>query len=254
MTEIGTREWGLRTQGRLRPREKLLMVSMVMRAMQRDMAERFQKNSRMHREKLNTVNFDAVPLPDSLLVQQTIEKAQDAYGGKLRLHCYRTYWWGALLAQFDAVKFDPELLMVASLLHDLGIAPDGAPVSKTCCFSVMGGQLAESFLIEKGYDARKAVIVNDAINTHLNPVVQIENRSVEAKLLSQGATLDVTGARSCCVPDRLLHMVDQRYPREGFIAEFANTGLKAEHPAHTRPEFLKWGFRKMALRNRLDRM
>ena len=254
MTQIGTKAWGDRTDGRLSTREKLTMIGMVARSVRRDVAERLRARLPGHAERIRHVSLDAVPLPDSPIVERAREEAEDAYGGPLRRHCYRTYWWGALLAQVDGVRFDPEMLLVASLLHDLGIAPDGAPVSETCCFSVLGGRMAEEFLTSNGYDACRAVAVNEAISTHLNPVVSAHERTIEARLLAEGATLDVTGARSVSIPDAVLRSVDERYPRAGFIAEFADMSLRANHPSNTRPELLKRGFRRLVLRNRLDRM
>lgn len=88
------------------------------------------------------MDVDAVRVPDSTMVRRAIEKAEEVYA--VRSGCTATgHTGGALLAQADDVAFDPELLMIASLLHDIGIAPVGVSVSDTCCFSVPGGRLAE---------------------------------------------------------------------------------------------------------------
>jgi hypothetical protein len=105
-------------------------------------------------------------------------------------HSMRTYLWGWLLGVRDGLRPDAELLLVASLLHDLGlIHRDGA-----ACFALRGAELARAIVVAAGADASVAERVADAIARHLNVA---PGGDVEARLVGAGAALDVVGARWC---------------------------------------------------------
>ncbi|WP_369028689.1 HD domain-containing protein, partial [Nocardia farcinica] len=98
--------------------------------------------------------------PDSKLTRQAVELAEAVYGGELHQHCLRCWYFGAAFAQLDGLRFDPEALYVAALLHDIGLtdryrpAPDQSP-----CFAVHGGAVARERLMTWGASTELAGLV-----------------------------------------------------------------------------------------------
>jgi hypothetical protein len=130
-------------------------------------------------------------------------------------HSMRTYLWGWLLGVRDGLRPDAELLLVASLLHDLGlIHRDGA-----ACFALRGAELARAIVVAAGADASVAERVADAIARHLNVA---PGGDVEARLVGAGAALDVVGARREHVAEPTRRAVVHAWPRDGFAASMAD--------------------------------
>jgi hypothetical protein len=249
---IGTPDWGAASNGRLTRGETLHLAGMVVQAQARELLDRLAGRSETWRRRRDRVDPDQVPTPDTAMVRHAEEEARDVYGAPLALHCHRTYWWGALLAQFDELALDSELLLVASLLHDLGLAPSALPRVRDCCFAHEGATQAHALVKRWGWDAPRADRVAEAISLHLNPVVDAAAYGAEAALLARGATLDVIGAGRRRLPARALAEVDRRFPRNGFAAEILGT-ITYGHASGTRAAFLAPGFAALARRNPLDR-
>jgi hypothetical protein len=92
----------------------------------------------------------------------------------------------------------------------------------------------------------------EAISLHLNPVVDPIVDGVEAKLLKDGATMDVIGVRSHCLPSSAIQKIQAHFPRSGFREEILMTINDVPHVRDSRPHFLGRGFGIFAARNPLD--
>lgn len=252
MAAIGTQAWCEATNGHLTAAEKVVLAGMLVRAQARQLGDRLRSFTPGWRRRLAEMDLARVPAPDTRAIRDAETLARDVYGEPLRLHCYRTYWWAALLAQFDALRFDAELLLVAALLHDLGLAPRAISDVGNCCFATNGARQAAAFAHEAGWDARRKHRLYEAISLHLNPVVDARLHGAEAKLIADGATFDVIGSGRRRIPDEARLAVHSRFPRAGFRDEIVGT-IERRHAPGTRPAFLAPGFAALARRNPLDR-
>jgi HD-GYP domain-containing protein (c-di-GMP phosphodiesterase class II) len=142
---MGTLAWARQTGGRLSPPERQSMQRQLVERQAQALAER---NERV-RDAIRHLDLDVVPVPDSALARKAERHAAELSSEALLNHCHRTYLWGSLLAQADGTKVDdPELLYVASLLHDLGVTDAHFGKDRGAhCFAVEGGFAAEAFLL-----------------------------------------------------------------------------------------------------------
>lgn len=249
--KLGTREWGDATDGVLSAGDKFTLITMLIRSQLREACEGLLSATPLFKKRLSRINPNEIIIPDSEIAKRTIEKAKEEFDPLLLAHSYRTFWWGALLAQADKLTFDTELLFVAALLHDLGISPGGKPQSHACCFAIDGARQAESFLKAHKWDPHKSVKVADAISLHINPIVDASTHFVEAQLLSQGAMMDVIGARRRSLTAAAFSHVHAAYPRDGFKTGMV-ASIKAPHCPGSRADFMGAGFAGLAAKNPLD--
>lgn len=105
-------------------------------------------------------------------------------------HVYRVLKLATQIARREGGA-DMEILILACLLHDIGRPAQHA--DPACCHAQVGAQMAYDFLFSQNYSPERAAAVRDAILTHRfrskNPP-----ESLEAKILFDADTLDVTGA------------------------------------------------------------
>lgn len=249
--ELGSWDWAARTDGLMRRRDRLALMRQIAAAQLADLA----RGMGLHRSPA-PLDIDPadIPVPDSATCKAAEEHLADNLSGALRLHSHRTYFWGMLLAHGEGLKPDPEALYVSALLHDLGLSDNELPKASSCCFAVNGARLADLFLQQQDWTAQRRHSVCAAISLHLNLDVPASRHGAEARLLSLGAHLDVTGRNLHRLSRRTANRVMQRFPRAGFASEIAATVSAGHHPA-TRAGFLgKLGFEKLAMSNPLDQL
>ena len=64
-----------------------------------------------------------IALPDSTLVREATEFIQDTESPLLFNHSSRVFCFASVSGQKRSLKFDPELLYVGAMFHDLGLVP-----------------------------------------------------------------------------------------------------------------------------------
>jgi hypothetical protein len=250
-SRIGSYEWCKHRNGQMDRGEKFELVRMLIRAQLGNLLEKLAYNSGILRDRLTRLDIDAITLPDSRMSIEAESFAKTSYSVPVLNHCYRTYFWGSLLGQSELLKPDAELLFVSSILHDLGFSKPYVAQACTCCFTIVGARLAHHLVSLNGWGEERAKAVYEAISFHLNPIVDAKLDGVEAKLLKDGATMDVIGMRSHCLPIKVIQAIHTQFPRAGFKEEIlASTNIS--HPRNSRPHFLGGGFGFLAARNPLD--
>ena len=204
---VGTLEWTQRTGGRLSGREQAAMAAQAVRfgigALPGLVRRRIDRDPR------------DVPIPDTAAVREAQEEC-DALPDGLPGHSRRTYLYGMLLGEADGLRPDPELLYIASLLHDVGM-PEARDDR---CFTVLSAERA------LGWDDPRARRAAEAITLHLNPHVP-PSRGVEAHLLRAGAGLDTIRMRAWELSRATRRAVRELQPRDGFPEAFR--ALITEH-------------------------
>jgi hypothetical protein len=132
------------------------------------------------------------------------------------------YVWAAILAAHDRLRYDEEVLYIASLLHDIGFTNDPDPARPyPHCFTLVGADAALG-LAGRLADSSRAEAAANAITMHVNLWVR-PSEGIEPHLLTIATKLDVMGTRLQELDVATVRAVLQRYPRRGLKQAFCDT-------------------------------
>jgi hypothetical protein len=177
------------------------------------------------------VIIGGISAPDSELARKAAALAEQAHSNALLNHVHRTWWFAEFLGRKREMKYDRELVYLASLLHDLGLSADHAADNR---FEVDGADAASRFLHAHGYPEPKVDLVWDAIALHASAGIA-ERRQPEVALVHFGAHVDVMGLRIEEISPALIDDTLALYPRLGMKAAFtealAEVARKKPHTA-----------------------
>ena len=134
-------------------------------------------------------------------------------------HCLRSWVWASRLAETLGLDHDPELLFVASMLHDLGVAPHFDTL--TVPFEDAGGAVAWSFAAGAGWPAERRTRVEEVIQRHAWAVVDPAD-DVEGYLLETATSLDVSGSGDDKWDRAFIVSVGRAIPRLDFADTFGH--------------------------------
>ena len=170
-----------------------------------------------------------MPVPDSRLAQRARALLLDSEPAYLVNHSIRAYAWAVGLAEHDRVAFDPEILYVAALLHDIGLV---APYDRGGCFELDGALAARDFALGHGEPPGRAEAIHDVIALHMAAELP-PDAAAEVSLLWDSTGVDVTGYRLADVRAALVAPVLAAYPRlefkRGFAALFVDQAARKPH-------------------------
>ncbi len=140
---------------------------------------------------MQTNEISSVKIPDSKLAREVTELIRDTENELLFTHSSRVYFWGALLGERKGVFFDPELLYVAAMFHDIGLT--SIYQESQLRFEVDGANAARDFLRSRHIAEADIDKVWNAVALHTTPGIP-EHMHGEIALLQAGAGMDVAGA------------------------------------------------------------
>lgn len=158
-----------------------------------------------------------MPVPDSAVARAARELIADVEPAFLVNHSIRAYAWAVELAAHDQLAFDPEILYVASVLHDIGLVSE---YDRGGCFEVDGAIAAEAFALEHGQSPDRARAIYDVVALHMAAALP-PDAPAEVVLLEASTGTDVTGYRFADVRPRAIPGVLAGYPRLNFKRDFA---------------------------------
>jgi hypothetical protein len=131
-----------------------------------------------------------IDIPDSKLAREATELIQTTESPLLFHHSTRVYFFGALAGLRRNLKFDPELLYIGAMFHDLGLTEKYR--SATERFEVDSANAARDFLRRHGIDEASIEVVWDSIALHTTPGIPQHKKS-EVALVTAGVEMDVLG-------------------------------------------------------------
>jgi HD domain len=158
------------------------------------------------------VNSDiaGIKIPDSKMARDLTQLIRDTESDLLFHHSTRVYLFGALTGERKGLKFDPELLYVGAMFHDIGLT-EGFRHSQLR-FEVDGANAARDFLRTYGVPQAAVEIVWDAIALHTTPGIP-EHKKPEVALVTSGVEMDVLGIAYEQFTDAQREAVVNAYPR-----------------------------------------
>ena len=157
-----------------------------------------------------------IPVPDSALAARARERIADVATPSLVNHSVRVYAWAVELARHDGLQFDPEILYVSAMLHDVGLVP---AYDLGGCYEVDGAIAAERLVGETGESEARARAIYDVIALH-NDETLPPDAAAEVVLLWDSAGTDVTGNRFADVRPAIIPGLLAAYPRLDFKRVF----------------------------------
>ncbi len=150
-----------------------------------------------------------VEVPDSKLVRDAMDLAKSSSPPVLFNHVMRSWLFSAYLSQLEKTSVDPELLAVASVLHDLGLVPAFEGSER---FEVDGANAARAFLRERHVGEADVQLVWDAIALHSTRSIALHKQPV-VSACHHGIFTDVVGLRLEQVPKGQLDAILETFPR-----------------------------------------
>jgi hypothetical protein len=158
-----------------------------------------------------------MPVPDSALAARARELIGDVAEPFLVNHSVRAYAFAVELARHDDLRFDPEVLYVSAVLHDIGLVP---AYDLGGCFELDGAIAAETLALDAGQTPDRARAIHDAIALHMIETLPPDPPS-EVRLLWDSTGTDVTGYRFTDIRPAVIPGLLAAYPRLDFKRDFA---------------------------------
>ena len=157
-----------------------------------------------------------VSIPDSTLAREVTELIKDTEPPLLFHHSTRVYLFGALAGLRKKLKFDPELLYVGAMFHDIGLTSAYSSASER--FEVDGANAAREFLLKHQIPREAAEVVWDAIALHTTPGIP-KHKKPEVALVTAGVEMDVLGLGFAEFGDEQREQIVAAHPRGDHFKE-----------------------------------
>ena len=168
------------------------------------------------RDTTEATSISGVMVPDSKLAREATELVRDTESPLLFNHSTRVYYFGSLAGKRLGLKFDPELLYIGAMFHDMGLTPQYS--SKSDRFEVDGANAARAFLRQHNISQQEIDTVWTAIALHTTPGIPQYMHPVVA-LLTNGVEMDVLGIAYSEFSDADREAIVAAYPRTEHFKE-----------------------------------
>ena len=166
---------------------------------------------------MTRVTLDDLVVPDTAAAVAALEVASAYQSPALLNHSVRAYVWAAADGMTRGIDFDPELLYVAAMFHDIGLVP--VFDSHTVAFEVAGGQVARVFAAGAGWPAERRERLSEVIIRHMWPQVDL-SMDPEGHLLARSTAAEIVGRNLDDWADSFKAEVLERYPRLDLTRDF----------------------------------
>jgi hypothetical protein len=173
----------------------------------------------------------SIRVPDSAIARAATQLVRDTEDDLLYNHSRRVFFWGALTGDRRGLKYDPELLYLGAMFHDMGLTEKYA--SPDLRFEVDGANAARDFMKSYGVSERDVEDVWTAIALHTTPGIP-EHMLPTIALVTAGVEMDVLGIAYQDFTHEQRDQVCVHHPREtnfkeNIIDHFANGIIKKPH-------------------------
>ncbi|MEV4314244.1 HD domain-containing protein [Actinocrispum sp. NPDC049592] len=192
-------------------------------------------------------------IPDTKLAAAATDLVRDTVGDLIYHHSRRVFLFGSAMGRHRGLSFDPELLYIGAMFHDVGLNPEFRESGRR--FEVDSADEARRFLHAHGVPEDSVRRVWTAIALHTTPGIP-EFMEPEVALVTAGVEYDVLGIGYHALSEAERASVVALHPRPDFkrriLAAFtegikdkpATTfgNVKADVLAHFQPGFSRGDF------------
>jgi hypothetical protein len=154
-----------------------------------------------------------VTVPDTKLAREATELIRDRTSDLVYHHSRRVFWWGSLQGGNRGLSFDPELLYIGAMFHDLGLNEEFRDSGRR--FEVSSADEARHFLQGHGVPEDSIRRVWTAIALHTTPGIP-EFMEPEVALVTAGVEYDVLGIGYHDISDTDRAAITALHPRPDF--------------------------------------
>lgn len=202
---------------------------------------------------IDASHLDRLLTPPTPTAERALAVARAQASPSLVDHSLRSFAFAAALGEQEGLAVDGELLWVAAMLHDVGLAPQFD--SHTVAFERSGAEVARVFTAGAGWDVERQQRTAEVIERHMWPTVSAE-LDVEGHLLERATSLDVSGAAPGDWDSSFVSAVVARLPRGGFGDAFATLAAEQAHrkPSSEAGRSVRAGLPARARANPLDEL
>lgn len=158
-------------------------------------------------------NIAGIRIPDSKLANDATDLLLEHGTEFIYNHSLRVFLFASLNGNRQKQPYDPELLFVSAMFHDLGLTKHYSSPDKR--FEVDGADAARAFLKSNGFPKESIQLVWDAIALHTTIGVA-EYKEPEVALLYSGVGLDVMGEGYEHLNAEHREEILSAFPRNGF--------------------------------------
>jgi hypothetical protein len=154
-----------------------------------------------------------IAVPDTKLAREATALVREATTDLIYHHSRRVYWWGSLQGRNRGLSYDPELLYIGAMFHDLGLNEDYRRSGRR--FEVDSADAARRFLHGHGVPEDSIRRVWTAIALHTTPGIP-QYMEPEVALVTAGVEYDVLGVGYRDVGEADRAAVTALHPRPDF--------------------------------------
>ncbi len=154
-----------------------------------------------------------VTVPDTKLAHEATELIRDSTPDLVYQHSRRVFWFGSLLGRNRGLSFDPELLYIAAMFHDIGLNEQFRRSGRR--FELDSADEARRFLYGYGVPEDSIRRVWTAVALHTTPGIP-EFMEPEVALVTAGVEYDVLGIGYHDISDADRADVTDLHPRPDF--------------------------------------
>jgi hypothetical protein len=172
-----------------------------------------------------------ITIPDSSIANHATELLLEHGTEFIYNHSLRVFIFSSLNGERKQLKYDPELLYVSSIFHDLGLTSHYSSADKR--FEVDGANAARDFLTSYGLPKDQLQLVWDTIALHTTIGIA-EHKEPEVALMYSGVGLDVMGEGYENLSDANREEIVKAFPRNDFKKKIIPTFFGGfEHKTET---------------------
>ena len=170
-----------------------------------------------------------VAVPNTPVISRAIDFARERSEPYLFNHSMRSWLFASIIAQRNQTVYDGEVLAVATILHDVGLAEEfNGPLR----FEVEGANAARAFARDQDLDDRRAQLIWDTVALNSTPSIAL-HKEAEVALSTMGIGLDWGGWGYEALNQTQVAAIMEEFPRLEMKKQFTRAVCRI---VETRPD------------------
>lgn len=190
-----------------------------------------------HLDSIPTQRLAGIDVADTPVVERAICFARANLEPWLFNHVVRSWLFATVLGQQEKLQYDPEVLAVITLLHDLGLAE---AFQGPLRFEVEGANAARDFAHGAGFDEHRCQLVWDGVALNSTPSIA-RYKEIEVSLSQRGVGVDWGGWEHESIPPARMSEIMHAFPRQDMKRCFSHAvcGIAQSRPQTTYDNFAR---------------